>query len=434
MPQVSASENAKLSKAYNQARIERLSLIERLSNAWNRREYHLNGWIDFKAAEKLTATLDQWWRIDSMLPNGNRQFRVVLNSVGGSFIACIAIYDFLRMVRRRGFTVTVELAGHGSYQAAIIVQAATPGHRLASPRSYMMIEQLKNETSGSTLQVEHRMKWLIALQRQYDRILSQYTDMSPDEFGERINGRSLCLRAREARRYGLIDEVIDRPVLSDSRCLVDLPMFEPNDTVEERISKAETQRNTAQAVQLDLDAQLKETDDEAACVHRLFVGVDTPSTSEASQAFRRYAARCGTNMELLICSPGGNIVDGIGLYDTMKQVQAAGHKVDTICLGYAASMGGVLLQAGTRRLIGQESWVLVHRASGWIEGTTAEMEMGLERLQKLQQECFDILATGGERRKKTKANTSRIRTRCDRGDWWVPARQALNEGLVCEIF
>jgi ATP-dependent protease ClpP protease subunit len=113
--------------------------------------------------------------------------------------------------------------------------------------------------------------------------------------------------------------------------------------------------------------------------------------------------------------------------------------VQTVGIGYMASMGGVLLAAGATNVIGEESWVLVHRAAGWFGGTTEEIVDAMKRLERLQnEECFAILASRKRRwpksSRKRGIDVKEIKKRCDRGDWWVPARIAKRLGLVDEVF
>ena len=69
------------------------------------------------------------------------------------------------------------------------------------------------------------------------------------------------------------------------------------------------------------------------------------------------------NMEIIFSSPGGNIIDGFELFDFIQQLRTEGHHITTGSLGYAASMAGILLQAGDTRWIGQQAWLMIHRAA-----------------------------------------------------------------------
>ena len=63
-------------------------------------------------------------------------------------------------------------------------------------------------------------------------------------------------------------------------------------------------------------------------------------------------------MEIVFSSPGGGIISGFELFDFMQDLRSKGHKITTGSLGYAASMAGILLQAGDVRWIGHQSWMI----------------------------------------------------------------------------
>nr|QYH50701.1 clp protease proteolytic subunit [Aristolochia bracteolata] len=91
------------------------------------------------------------------------------------------------------------------------------------------------------------------------------------------------------------------------------------------------------------------------------------------------------NFHLFINSPGGWVVPGIAIYDTMQLVAPAVH---TICIGLAASMGSFLLAGGeiTKRLAFPHAWVMIHQpASSFYEASTGEFILEAEELLKLRE-------------------------------------------------
>nr|USM09880.1 clp protease proteolytic subunit [Bidens alba var. radiata] len=88
---------------------------------------------------------------------------------------------------------------------------------------------------------------------------------------------------------------------------------------------------------------------------------------------------------LFINSPGGWVIPGVALYDTMQFVQP---DVNTICMGYAASMGSFLLVGGeiTKRLAFPHAWVMIHQpAASFFDISTEEFIMEVEELLKLRE-------------------------------------------------
>jgi ATP-dependent Clp protease protease subunit len=77
-----------------------------------------------------------------------------------------------------------------------------------------------------------------------------------------------------------------------------------------------------------------------------------------------------TPITMIINSPGGNIIDGLSIYDTMRGIQ---NKIITVGVGMQASMGSVILVGGDERYMSPNSQLLVHQGSGGAEGTPTEV-------------------------------------------------------------
>ncbi|XLT35479.1 hypothetical protein HN873_066771, partial [Arachis hypogaea] len=91
------------------------------------------------------------------------------------------------------------------------------------------------------------------------------------------------------------------------------------------------------------------------------------------------------DLYLFINSPGGWVIPGIAIYDTMQFVRPA---VQTVCMGLAASMGSFLLAGGeiTKRLAFPHAWVMIHQpASSFYEAQTGEFILEAEELLKLRE-------------------------------------------------
>ncbi len=135
----------------------------------------------------------------------------------------------------------------------------------------------------------------------------------------------------------------------------------------------------------------------------------------------------GEPIKLIFNSPGGSVLDGLALFDYLRELQTQGHQITTVGMGMAASMGGVLLQAGTTRILGRNAYMLIHEVSSIGYGRISEMEDEVVFAKRLQERLLDILA---ERSTMTKAA---IRNRWKRKDWWLDASQALDAGFVDEV-
>lgn len=105
----------------------------------------------------------------------------------------------------------------------------------------------------------------------------------------------------------------------------------------------------------------------------------------------------------------------------------AGHHLTTRTVGMAASMGGVLLQAGDWRVMAPESFLLVHEIAAGAVGKIGEIEDEMKLLQKMSERILAIYAS------RSTLTAKAIATKWKRTDWWLNATEALELGLVDEI-
>jgi ATP-dependent Clp protease protease subunit len=133
-------------------------------------------------------------------------------------------------------------------------------------------------------------------------------------------------------------------------------------------------------------------------------------------------------MRLYINSPGGSVTAGLAIYDTMQYVQGS-NDVATYCIGLAASMGAILLTAGThgKRYTLPNARVLLHQPwSSGIGGSATDISIHAEEILALKNTLQDILVrhTG-----RTKEQVTRDTDR----DFYLSSEQAKSYGLVDEI-
>ncbi|MBP9132990.1 MAG: ATP-dependent Clp protease proteolytic subunit [Saprospiraceae bacterium] len=131
------------------------------------------------------------------------------------------------------------------------------------------------------------------------------------------------------------------------------------------------------------------------------------------------------DIQMFINSPGGSVINGLGIYDTMQYVTP---DVATICTGLAASMGAVLLAAGKKgkRTCLYHSRVMIHQPLGGMEGQVSDMEISYKLIKKMQKELYDILSV------HTGKDYESIERDCDR-DNWMTSNEAKEYGLVDEV-
>jgi ATP-dependent Clp protease, protease subunit len=131
------------------------------------------------------------------------------------------------------------------------------------------------------------------------------------------------------------------------------------------------------------------------------------------------------DINLYIHSPGGSVTAGLAIYDTMQFLTC---DVNTYCIGMAASMGAVLLAAGTRgkRFALPNSDIMIHQVSGGAQGTASDVERTVEFMFKLKKRLIRILA------EHTGKSEEVVHHDSDR-DYYMNAEEAKTYGLVDEV-
>lgn len=132
-----------------------------------------------------------------------------------------------------------------------------------------------------------------------------------------------------------------------------------------------------------------------------------------------------SDVQIYINSPGGGVYAGLGIYDTMQYINP---DVATICTGMAASMGAVLLTAGTKgkRTALKHSRVMIHQPLGGAGGKASDVQITINEIRKLKKELYDILSEhSGQAFEKIEKDSDR--------DFWMRAEEAKEYGLIDEV-
>jgi ATP-dependent Clp protease protease subunit len=131
------------------------------------------------------------------------------------------------------------------------------------------------------------------------------------------------------------------------------------------------------------------------------------------------------DIQMYINSPGGSIYAGLGIYDTMQYITP---EVSTITIGIAASMGAVLMCAGSKgkRTALKHSRVMLHQPYGGAGGQATDIQIMVNEVKKLKNELYEIIAYhSGQTFDKVKEDSDR--------DFWMTATEAKDYGLVDEV-
>lgn len=131
------------------------------------------------------------------------------------------------------------------------------------------------------------------------------------------------------------------------------------------------------------------------------------------------------DIQVFINSPGGYVTAGLAIYDTMRFLPC---DINTYCIGQAASMGALLLAAGTKgkRRALPHSRIMIHQPSGGIMGTSADIKLQAEEILRLKHYLTEILS------ECTGQPPERILKDADR-DYFMGPSEAIEYGIIDEI-
>lgn len=131
------------------------------------------------------------------------------------------------------------------------------------------------------------------------------------------------------------------------------------------------------------------------------------------------------DIHVYVNSPGGSVTAGLGIYDTMQFVKP---DVRTYCMGQAASMGSLLLTAGTKgkRYALPNARIMIHQPWGGAQGTASDIHIQAKEILRMKEELTKILAF------HTGQSFEKVERDCDR-DYFMSAQEAKEYGLVDEV-
>lgn len=139
--------------------------------------------------------------------DNKKDIKLYINSPGGSVPATLAIYDTMQYVKPPVSTICIGMAASG---AALLLAAGARGKRFALPNSEVLIHQvMAGGIEGQAVEIEISAKHIIRLKDRLNKILAKHTG-KPLEQVEKDTDRDFYMDADEAKKYGIIDEIIKR--------------------------------------------------------------------------------------------------------------------------------------------------------------------------------------------------------------------------------
>lgn len=132
------------------------------------------------------------------------------------------------------------------------------------------------------------------------------------------------------------------------------------------------------------------------------------------------------DIDLYINSPGGIVTAGLAIYDTMQYIKC---DISTICVGQAASMGALILAAGTKgkRFVLPHARIMIHQPLGGAQGQATDIGIQAKEILRIKDEINRILV------KHTGQKLERIEKDSDR-DFYMSAEEAVDYGIADKVF
>ena len=185
--------------------IEKSPMGERAYDIYSRllkdRIIFLGGPIDDNVANSVIAQL---LFLENQDPK--KDIIIYINSPGGTVTGTLAMYDTMQFVKCDISTVCIGIAASG---AALILAGGAKGKRFALPNSEAMIHQVMGEAGGQATEIEISARHILKIKDKLNQIMAKHTGQSLKQI-EKDSDRDFYMTAEEAKKYGIIDEIIKK--------------------------------------------------------------------------------------------------------------------------------------------------------------------------------------------------------------------------------
>lgn len=135
-----------------------------------------------------------------------KDIKLYINSPGGSVTAGLAIYDAMQYVKSDVSTVCVGIAAS---MAAVLLSSGAKDKRFALPNSEVLLHQVMGEAGGQAVEIEISARHIIKIKNRLNEILAKHTGQSLSTI-EHDTDRDFYMSADEAKKYGILDDIIKR--------------------------------------------------------------------------------------------------------------------------------------------------------------------------------------------------------------------------------
>lgn len=133
-----------------------------------------------------------------------KEIKMYINSPGGSVTSALAIYDTMQYVKPDVATICI---GQAASASAVLLASGAKGKRYSLPNARVLIHQVMGGAEGQAKDVAIQTKEMLRVKEQIDRILSKHTGQPVSKI-EKDTDRDFFMTAEEARKYGIVDKII----------------------------------------------------------------------------------------------------------------------------------------------------------------------------------------------------------------------------------
>lgn len=193
---------------------------------------------------------------------------------------------------------------------------------------------------------------------------------------------------------------------------------------------ANTITNMTRAVIEEREMPFREVDVFSRLMVERIIFIGTPIDDEISNIIQAQllfldSVDPSKDIQIYLNTPGGSIYGGMGIYDTMQFVTP---DIACTCTGLAASMGAVLLTAGTqgKRAALKHSRIMLHQPIGYTTGQATDIMIDVEHLKKVQKDLYEVISI------HTGQPIEKIQVDVDR-DFWMSSYDAKDYGLIDRV-
>ena len=145
--------------------------------------------------------------------NPDKDIHLYINSPGGVVTAGMAIYDTMQYIKPDVSTICV---GSAASMASVLLTAGAKGKRFALPHSQVMIHQPLGGVQGQATEIEIHAREILRMREELNGLLSKHTGQPVDVI-QKDTERDNFLTAEDAKAYGLIDEILSRPLTHETK-------------------------------------------------------------------------------------------------------------------------------------------------------------------------------------------------------------------------